>query len=739
MKKRQQVFGGIILWAVLACLGIALQYFYDFLQYIFFLRVPIIVGLILFFLPKVAVDTGLSPMLKNLFVLRANNQLILVIGCAVLAGLSTIQVLDVIWYNSQIRFDVPRLPEITAIPEIIQYLCAIILSLPIIIKAIQLSKKEIEIGDKSQQIWGIIFGIGLGVLVIITDYFAKIFFKSNQSLKQVLLAIIDFLPERIRKGYIDEPGVLSYGIAEMVGFSLLILMIYGFGYIIFKPRPITNRLEIPALFYITLILSLMVVWLGGISFFNDVSRIPTFLLFCVISSASYKIFQVDHFYKIYPLKNKLPKPTTEKWIDIIHKRLENQQSDEKTLVVVCASGGGIQASGWTTQVLTGLQEAIGNKFTKAIGWISAVSGGSVGTMFYLDRFGAQGYPEVDELAKIFKSATEDSLDATGWGLAYPDLLRFIGLPFVVPKEKDKNDHAETEQDRGTAIEIDWKGEMENPDESLSSWREKIDEGIIPIPIFNATLVEDGRRFLVSPMTFSKESQQENRTSIDFNKLYPEYDIDVTTSARLSATFPYISPVCCPSEETNWNYHVADGGYFDNFGIVTSIELLDQLLESTQNNQIKKVILLQINAFPDNELPKQEEGAPGWQMEVIGSLLALLNVRSSTQNGSNSLNIKLLKDKYECGYNHTDNERKLQFLKEKSCKKGIEINHVNITFPAGKISPPLSWQLTQEQKEAIQNSWKEWQQKNCDVITKINEAIPPEKDINLEHDLESSTK
>lgn len=241
------------------------------------------------------------------------------------------------------------------------------------------------------------------------------------------------------------------------------------------------------------------------------------------------------------------------------------------------------------------------------------------------------------------------------------------------------------------------------------------------------------------MTFSKESQQENRTSIDFNKLYPEYDIDVTTSARLSATFPYISPVCCPSEETNWNYHVADGGYFDNFGIVTSIELLDQLLESTQNNQIKKVILLQINAFPDNELPKQEEGAPGWQMEVIGSLLALLNVRSSTQNGSNSLNIKLLKDKYECGYNHTDNERKLQFLKEKSCKKGIEINHVNITFPAGKISPPLSWQLTQEQKEAIQNSWKEWQQKNCDVITKINEAIPPEKDINLEHDLESSTK
>ncbi|BAY28920.1 hypothetical protein NIES2107_07580 [Nostoc carneum NIES-2107] len=741
MKKRQQVFGGIILWLLLAFLGVALQYFYNVLQYIFFLRVPIIVGLILLFLPKVSVDTGLSPMLKNLFVMRANNQLILVIGGAVLAGLSAIQVLDVIWYNSQIRFDVPRLPEITAIPEIIQYLCAIILSLPIIIKAIQLSKKEIETGKESQQGWrlifdqgwegwGIIFGIVLGILVIVTDYFAKIFFKYNQFLKQLLLALIDFLPERIQKGYIDEPGVLSYGIAEMVGFSFLILMIYGFGYILFKPRPVPNRLEIPALFYITLILSLMVVWLGGISFFNDVSRIPTFLLFCVISSASYKIFQVDHFYKIYQLNNKWPKPTDEKWINAIEKRLENQQSNEKTLVVVCASGGGIQASGWTTQVLIGLQEEIGTKFTKAIGWISAVSGGSVGTMFYLDKFGAQGYPKICKLEEIFKSATEDSLDATGWGLAYPDLLRFIGLPFVVPKEKDKNDHAETEQDRGTAIEIDWKGEMDNPDESLGSWRKKIDEGIIPIPIFNATLVEDGRRFLVSPMSLSKESQKGNRTSIDFNKLYPDYDIDVTTAARLSATFPYISPVCCPSQETDWNYHVADGGYFDNFGVVTSIELLDQLLESSSNTRIKKVILLQINAFPDGDLPKQEEGAPGWQMEVIGSLLALLNVRSSTQNGSNSLNIKLLKDKYECGYNHADTESKLQFLKDKSCKKGIEIEHYTIAFPPGKTSPPLSWQLTQEQKEAIQKSWDDWtkDEKNCDVIRKIHEAIPSVKGI-----------
>jgi hypothetical protein len=714
MNKRQQVFNGIVLWLGLVFLGLMLQNFYSVLQYIFFLRVPIIVGLVLLFLPIVSVNTGFSAMLKNLFVLRANNQLVLVIGGAVLTGLATIQVFDIILYNSHLRFDVPQQQ---GIPELLQYLIAIILSLPISIKATQLSKKEIEEANHGSEGWGIIFGIIAGALLLITNYFNNKIFESNQFLEQVLLKTIYFLPERIQRGYVDVNGNLSYGIADMAVFSIFLLIVYGLGYLIFKPRPISNRFEIPALFYITLILSIIVVWIGGISFFNDVSRIPTLLLFLVMSFASYTIFKVDHFYKLYSKKDWL-KPTEEKWINIISQRLKNQQSENKTLVVVCASGGGIQASGWTTKVLTGLQEELGTKFTKSIGWISSVSGGSVGTMFYLDRFGDQGYPEKNQLEQIFKSATEDSLDATGWGLAYPDLLRFIGLPFVVPKEEDED--TATEQDRGTAIEIDWKGEMKNPNASLGSWSDKIDRGIIPIPIFNATLVEDGRRFLVSPMTFS---QHKDCKSIDFNTLYPEYDIDVTTAARLSATFPYVSPVCRPSQKTIWNYHIGDGGYFDNFGIGTSIDLLDKLLESEQSHQIKKVILIQINAFPDDENLQEEKGAPGWQMEVIGSLLALLNVRSSTQNEGNTLNIELLTDKYKCGYKHDEPEKMLQFLKDKSCHKGVEIRHIPIKFPREKINPPLSWQLTQEQKKAIKKAWEDWKTSNYDIISELKNIFP----------------
>lgn len=196
MKKKQQVFNGILLWVGLAFLGLMLQNFYNVLQYIFFLRVPIIVGLLLLFLPTISVNTGLSAMLKNLFILRANNQLVLVIGGAVLAGLATIEVFDIILYNSHLRFDVPQHQGIL---EFLQYLIAIVLSLPIAIKATQLSKKEIKEGDHGWEGWGIIFGVVAGAFLIITTHFAKIFFKSNQLLEQVLLKIISFYQEEYKE------------------------------------------------------------------------------------------------------------------------------------------------------------------------------------------------------------------------------------------------------------------------------------------------------------------------------------------------------------------------------------------------------------------------------------------------------------------------------------------------------------------------------------------------------------
>lgn len=364
--------------------------------------------------------------------------------------------------------------------------------------------------------------------------------------------------------------------------------------------------------------------------------------------------------------------------------------------MVAASGGGIQAAGWTVQVLNGLQEELGPSFTQAIGLISSVSGGSVGTMFFLDQFTEQGFPEQQELEIVFNNATEDNLDAVGWGLAYPDLVRIWFPPLAGGKYND----------RGYAIEEDWKGNMRKPDATLKDLRTQIFNGQIPIPVFNATLVEDGRRFLISPMTFLENIQDaEKRKAFDFNTLFNGqnlnkksqtndeiYDLDITTAARLSASFPYVSPIARNDGDFKFNYHVADGGYFDNSGMFTAVEWLDKYLDDfSKKLNIKRVLLLQINASPEATLPPKIKGDKGWFMEWIGPLQAVYSVRDSTQASRNSKEVELLE------------------------KEGIDIKSFAISFPERNLTTkkeykqPLSWKLTEQQKENLRSGWEDVKQ------------------------------
>jgi len=105
------------------------------------------------------------------------------------------------------------------------------------------------------------------------------------------------------------------------------------------------------------------------------------------------------------------------------------------------------------------------------------------------------------------------------------------------------------------------------------------------------------------MTFDKHSINK---SVDFNTLYAGYDIDVVTAARLSATFSYVSPISRyvgENENPERNYHIADGGYFDNSGMVTMVEWLNEWLDPQKGLNIKRVLLLQINAFPESTSSK----------------------------------------------------------------------------------------------------------------------------------------
>jgi hypothetical protein len=700
----KNVLLGIIIWTIVVVLllGAWLLVPTAFWQYLFFLRVPIILGIFLVLLPAIA-EFFLPAMLKNLFVLRGTWQLAFIILGASVAAMSVVLVADTIVNNAPARFKVPKLSEI---PDLWQYTLAIGLALPITIAATHLSQEELE-----EKRWGgLLTGILSSVIFFLSFDWIRDWFTNNLSFNSWVIKVIFFLTKHSRQGYIYPKTGLAIDHINALAFLIVLLAVYVFVFIFFKPRPVSNQREASALFYVTLIISISTLLLGNLTFYFDYFRVSVLFFWLVTAGLMYWLFQVDHFFDLQPdtITDKANNLELQDFKLVIDKRLQHQQQlgQEKTLVVVCASGGGIQAAGWTTQVLTGLQGELGTSFTQAIGLISSVSGGSVGTLYYLDRFSDRGYPEDSELDNIFNSSTQDSLDATGWGLTYPDWWRVISLPLFpsifTPKERD----------RGIALETDWQGEMKGWEQetlsspaqkSLATWRKQVLMGTIPIPVFNSTLVEDGRRLLISPMTFGEVFEEKR---VDFNSLYGDYDIHAVTAARLSATFPYISPICRATDRGDGNkkitanypsYHLADGGYFDNSGFVTAVEWLNKWLNPEKDLKIQRVLLLQINPFPRPTATTLIKKDDGLLMTTLGPLLTLFKVRDPILNARNLTEIQIFQEKIKT-------------------KNKIDIRYCQIFFPSlndapefyseeGTYQPPLSWKLTKKEKNAIKKGWQ----------------------------------
>lgn len=539
------------------------------------------------------------------------------------------------------------------------------------------------------------------------------FIDGNEHLLGIALAII---------------GLIIYGIVIGINYPGIDIL----SQLPFINGPADGIKEAPALCYLLLIIWIATALFGGATFYADYYRIPLILFFVIFSGFSYLIFNVDHYFELTEVKT--PKYSYEQLADFtipIGNRLEKNQtsSKDKTLVVIAASGGGIQSAGWTIEVLRGLQEKLGSSFIEETGMISSTSGGSVGTMFLLDQLvnlkEHTSEKITDGFKKAFENATEDSLDAVGWGLAYPDLFRAIGFPWAVNKYID----------RASAMEKTWEQNMISKESAitLNFWQEPIMRGKIPIPVFNATLVEDGSRFLISPMKFIEgnisnivacNSSDSYNQVLDFYTLYQplnsekHYDLKITTGARLSASFPYVSPLARNDRDNiveiknsdnvnckkHYNYHIADGGYFDNAGLFTIVEWLDKWLDTFRKDlKITRVLIVQINAFSEYQL-NSTNGDLGWVTEFIGPLKTLYGVRNSTQLARNEKEAEILQKKWQ---------------------DKVEIRPFTIFFPRKNsgtkvdYNQPLSWKLTEKQKNNLKSAWEDI--KNKDTINDIEKV------------------
>ncbi len=536
---------------------------------------------------------------------------------------------------------------------------------------------------------GFTWGIASGVL-----FWFLLTFKAQAYLWSRDWAILRFLASGNwipgdRAGYestVHPPSIQERHVFAIYQ-SLLSLLAYASAFVLG-----VFDLPVPTLSLILLLLMLFCWIFAGLAFYLDRFRLPLVSVFAVGAMASGFFLQSDHFYEATP-RNRKP------YGQVTASALLSAGAATGPVVLVATTGGGIQAAGWAARVLTGLSKR-SDAFDSRLRLISSVSGGSVGAMYFLDSFRNK---RADASNDVVGHADASSLDQVAWGLTYPDLV-FGSFPFLkgIGFDSKANFHlvdgGSIFWDRGRALEDSWRARLspEGSDAQLMDWRNDAARGDRPGVIFNSTLVETGKRLLLSTVEFDKapasaQSERDRHTGrVEFLQQTPDADLRVRTAARLSATFPYVSPAARMLRgERGGIYksgaHAVDGGYYDNYGMTSLLDWLDGGFRSLGTNS-PQVLIVEIRSSPTNERSDEVKSSYGFWFQLTHPLITLKNVRDTGQLSHNALDEDLIKRLYA----------------GKVCSVVFEFN--NFDRQGCRRPEPLNWHLTPSDIDALNGAW-----------------------------------
>lgn len=477
-------------------------------------------------------------------------------------------------------------------------------------------------------------------------------------------------------GYLTSSGAVEPAHLYATGVFVVFAVVYWVSYFIGKPQ--YDR-GVPALVFVLLLVTLIATLLAGAAFLLDRYRLPTLLPIAAWMTIVAAVANSDHYFRLRPTPYALTAPTP----------YEIARTRAPVLTVVAVDGGGIQAAAWGVTVLTRIEEQW-REFHRSVGLISGVSGGSVGTTYFVSALRADRQPTDAELEGVRNAATRASLSEAAWGFTYPDLWRAV-LPLF-----------RFEKDRAWAMEQAWRRNFPADQvPALGHWIAGVREGWMPAVSLNATVVESGSRFAFATFDPPPEHDAGGRRSWDLATVlntYPRHDIDVPTAARLSATFPYVTPISTAWPDGVPAWHYADGGYYDNTGMGIAMRWLDAAMRGRESEFANRTIaFIRIRSTPvaSDAAPKER----AWAYDLVGPVLTLLNVRTAGQ-----------RDRAET---------ELEFLRRLWCGQHVNIEPFEFGFDLpredgqGMKSPPLSWQLTAAEIRDLDSAWK--QQKNQDEL------------------------
>jgi hypothetical protein len=291
----------------------------------------------------------------------------------------------------------------------------------------------------------------------------------------------------------------------------------------------------------------------------------------------------------------LNRQTRDQYIQTLENWKKQTGEEKPKLVILNSSGGGSRSALWTVTVLANCDEQLDGKLNRHLQMMTGASGGMIGAAYYRELLLRQRKGQIPSVYddRYQHNIGKDMLNKLSFMATTNDI-------FIRYQKCQFNGHTYT-KDRGFAFESQLHENTNYVmDHTLGYYREYEESGTIPTMIFSPTIINDGRRMLMSsqPLNFLSgcdiNSEGENTLeNVDFLSFFDQQDaenIRFSSVLRASATFPMVMPmVTMPTEP---QIQLMDAGIRDNYGGKTTMQFLHMMSDWIKENT-SGVIILQI--------------------------------------------------------------------------------------------------------------------------------------------------
>ena len=343
------------------------------------------------------------------------------------------------------------------------------------------------------------------------------------------------------------------------------------------------------------------------------------------------------------------------------KQRGESESDRGPIILLAISGGGMRAAAHSGLSLMAADEATKGMFGDRVMAVSAVSGGALGAMAWLDSRDVLFHPS---------QKTPEALNKNPYELTW-QLAKYFSNDFVSPVVGSmiSEDFFRTLMPFASALpsrdialadkwRIEWRRFLEesksmNSRHNLFSTELKkiYPDGTGPMIIFNTTSVTDSSRAVYS------------NVDAKFNgALRLASNIATSDAALDSSRFAVVSPIgeSCTRDPINGpqkkDFHIhckkgtfpisiADGGYSDNSGLASIDNVLDELKEFRPD--LDNVFIISITSNPEKTLP-YKDGTRFSNNQLLPQILSPLFILESARSGRPQLYENFLKTQLNQG-------------------------------------------------------------------------------------------